>query len=333
MWRDVDQLKALKMMRLIFKSKMMLALLATTLLGGACTESKKKPLRIGFNPWPGYEFIYLAQELRLNDKLGISVQIVEFGSLAEARRSFERGEIDVIGTTLVEFLLIRQNTQQRPKIFYVTDYSMGADVILGRASIKSIKDLKGKKVSVEPGSVSIYLLTRALEINGLQLSDVTILTSDQIGMLAAAKKGDVDAVITYTPFSIQFEKISFKAVFSSKDIPKEIVDVLVAREDVIRSRKTELRGVLTSFEDARKLSLKPDSEGIRIMANREQIPPEKFFQSLSDGITLIDLENQKADFFDSGLLIKLVNQTAKSLKSAGVIKEPLGTEHIQEWIR
>jgi NitT/TauT family transport system substrate-binding protein len=119
----------------------------------ACKKSEK--VRIGLNAWPGYEFLYLSNVKGFDKALGTESEIIAFGSLADGRRSFERGEIDILATTVVEALLIKKNTRLNPKIFHVIDYSSGGDVILTQSKYKSLKELKGKTIGVEIGSVCI----------------------------------------------------------------------------------------------------------------------------------------------------------------------------------
>ena len=79
-----------------------LALLALSL--GSCSTERAHPtpLRIGINAWPGYEFLYLAQEKGFFREAGVEVQLIEFNSLSDVRRSFERNQIDGFAGTMVE---------------------------------------------------------------------------------------------------------------------------------------------------------------------------------------------------------------------------------------
>ena len=73
-------------------------------LGVGCSPEKPTTLRVGINPWPGYEFLYLAQEKGFYRDAGLDVRLVEFSSLADTRRAYERGQINAIGTTVIEVL-------------------------------------------------------------------------------------------------------------------------------------------------------------------------------------------------------------------------------------
>ncbi len=56
----------------------------------------------------------------------------------------------------------------------VTDYSAGNDMIVAKKGIANLKALKGKKVGLEVGLVEHLMLTKALEKNGMKISDVKL---------------------------------------------------------------------------------------------------------------------------------------------------------------
>ena len=68
--------------------------IAVILLLSACRETPNPPLRIAINPWPGYEFLYLAERLKLFEAEGVEVRILQFSSLNDSRRAFELGKAD-----------------------------------------------------------------------------------------------------------------------------------------------------------------------------------------------------------------------------------------------
>ena len=51
-----------------------------------CSPEPKAELRVGINAWPGYEFLYLAQEKGFYRDEGVAVRIIEFNSLRCAPR-------------------------------------------------------------------------------------------------------------------------------------------------------------------------------------------------------------------------------------------------------
>jgi ABC-type nitrate/sulfonate/bicarbonate transport system substrate-binding protein len=61
--------------------------------------SNEKPLRLGLNAWPGYEFLHLAEVRGFYKQRGVDVQLVEFGSLSDARLALERDQVDGLQAT------------------------------------------------------------------------------------------------------------------------------------------------------------------------------------------------------------------------------------------
>ena len=68
------------------------------------------------------------------------------------------------------------------------------------SKIDSIADLKGKRVALNKGSNVHYLLVRALEANGLSLSDIESVYLPPADARAAFEKGSVDAWVIWDPF-------------------------------------------------------------------------------------------------------------------------------------
>lgn len=56
-----------------------------------CSPHRAGTLRVGLNSWPGYEFLYLAQEKGYFREEEVDVRIVEFMSLSDARAPTNAG--------------------------------------------------------------------------------------------------------------------------------------------------------------------------------------------------------------------------------------------------
>lgn len=87
------------------------------------------------------------------------------------------------------------------------------------SSIKSVKDLKGKKVAVAKGSSSYGLLYRALEANEINPDDVEIIQLQPDEAQPAFETGSVDAWVIWEPFqSIQVVKNGAKVLANGVDV-------------------------------------------------------------------------------------------------------------------
>jgi sulfonate transport system substrate-binding protein len=75
-----------------------------------------------------------------------------------------------------------------------------AILVPANSSIKSVADLKGKRVALNKGSNVHYLLVRALEDAGLQYSDITPIFLPPADARAAFVAGSIDAWVIWDPF-------------------------------------------------------------------------------------------------------------------------------------
>src|SRR5207245_10994922 len=129
-------------------------------------------------------------------------------------------------------------TRRPPRAFMVVDFSHGSGMMLARGSIAAVSELAGKRVAAEPESVGMFMLVRALARQGMPFSAVAVVATDQTDMAKNLDSGLVDAVVTYPPVSFEIMQIpGTRIVFSSADIPGEVVDVVALAGDVLERRR------------------------------------------------------------------------------------------------
>lgn len=86
-------------------------------------------------------------------------------------------------------------------VVLVNDNSTGNDKIIGREGIKTIADLKGKKIAAEEGTVDHFLLLLGLEKAGLTAKDIQFVPLETGQAATAFVGGQVDAVGVFAPFT------------------------------------------------------------------------------------------------------------------------------------
>jgi len=83
----------------------------------------------------------------------------------------------------------------------------GEAILLRKDSpIRSLNDLKGKKIALNKGSNVHYLLVRALESVGLKYSDIQPIYLPPSDARAAFERGSVDAWVIWDPFQAAAEQ-------------------------------------------------------------------------------------------------------------------------------
>jgi NitT/TauT family transport system substrate-binding protein len=260
-----------------------------TAILASCTKAEP-PLRVGANVWPGYETLYLARSLGYYDNTPI--RLVDYPSGTEEVRAYRNGEIEAAGISIDQALVLAA-TNPDVKIVVVMDFSDGGDVILGKPEIQNMQGLKNKPVGVESTALGAFIITRALEQKGMSPQDIKIVSLGVSEHERAFKSGKVDAVVTFGSARTNLLKSGAKLLFDSSQIPGEIVDVLIVRDEVIQKQPKALQALVDGrFRALDYLTKNPQDAAIKI-APRTGITPEQFLESLK-GLRSPDLqENQK----------------------------------------
>jgi NitT/TauT family transport system substrate-binding protein len=219
---------------------------AVTWLAG-CGTVASEPLRIATNVWPPYELLYLARERGYLAAEGVDVELVDFSSYNGALAAYHQGQIDALMATLNE-IQNHDNFLDPPIVVLVLDYSFGGDAVVARSGLDSLAALRGRRIAYEESALGSYVLERALGAGRLAPSDVIALNRLPEEAESEFRAGAVDAVVTYEPFLGRLVAGGgAKVLFSSRQIPGEIVDVLAVRPEVLRGRCEDLRRVARAW--------------------------------------------------------------------------------------
>jgi NitT/TauT family transport system substrate-binding protein len=291
---------------------------AVAFIGLASCSSYEPPLRIALIRWPPFEFMHLAQEKGFFAEEHVEVRLIEFVAVSDTQRAFEHDKIDDGTFSLLQVLQNRDLLTRRLQIPMVIDFSDGADMVLARPDIESVSALRGKRVGVTLSPLDVYFLTRALELHGMNLKDVSVVYLRSKDMPDALRTGEVDAVTSYPPNSSDIEAQGLaRPIFDSRRMPGEIVDVLAVDADVIRDRPDDVAGVIRAFHRAVRYAQEQPEEAYRIMAARERITPESFRQALQSGITMVPLADQQRFLGKSSSLADVVQRISAVLREHG----------------
>src|SRR5947199_2219160 len=278
------------------------------------------PLRIGINAWPGNEFLFLAQEKGFFAAEGVDVRLIEYSSLGDVRRAFDRGQLDGMTVTLVELLQSREGTRRAPRAFMATGVSNGADVIVARGEIASVAALAGKRVAAEGEAPGLFMLARALAREGMPFSAVAVVATDQTDMAKNLDNGWVDAAVTYPPVLFEIMQIpGTRVIFSSADIPREVVNVVALASDVLERRLDDAARIVRAWDQSLAYAAEHPSEARELMASRERISVEDFGAALA-GIKLLSAGEQRPLFEPGGPLARAIGASAGTLRTAAQIR-------------
>jgi NitT/TauT family transport system substrate-binding protein len=249
------------------------------------------PLRLGTNVWPGYEPLYLAAD-RSSWQGRLNVRLVEYPSATEVLRAFRNRALEAAALTLDEVLMLRE-AGLPVRVVTVLDISHGGDVILARPEISSFSALRDKRIGVEATALGAYVLSRALQLHGLSLDEIVLVRADADEHEGLYLAGDVDAVVTFEPVRTRLLAAGARELFSSVEIPGEIVDVLVVHADVAESKPGIVRAMVSDWFAALAYMETEAHAAAQFTAKRLRISPGEVIASY-EGLKLPDVaENRR----------------------------------------
>lgn len=270
------------------------ALVMAAGLTGCSPSQKQEKIRIVFNPWPGYEFLYLAQEKGYFKANGLDVEMVPAASLSDGLRAFMSGKVNGMASTMSEIVkaIVDHNAQVTPLL--ITNYSDGSDVIVAKKELENIHQLKGKPIGLERDSLGAYMLYRALQKEGMQFSDVVQVHAEQSEGKKLLEKGIIEAFVSYPPASLEIiEDPKYKIIFDSSLIPKEVIDLVVVKTGSIKDFQGFQSKMHQSWQQAVDFYRNNTQEAAGMLAKREGISTEDFIATINDLIIVQKNEQQQ----------------------------------------
>jgi len=279
-----------------------------------------EPLRIVSSPWPGYEPIYLARDLGyLNAKQFVVNELPSANITFEA---LSNGSADVATLTLDETLtLLAQGKKVR--ILAVMDISNGADAVMVKPNIKKLSDLKGKRIAITNIPLGVFMLSRTLEVAGLQAKDVSVIPMPEDTHVKAYLQNKIDAAVTFEPFKTKFAQVGAQVIFDSKKMPNEIFDLLVVSEETYQKRSEDLCELTRQWFRTLDYIKANTQESHAQMSKRLAIDPS-LYQAMMDGLKVPDRqENINLLSGAQPAITKPAESLAQAMLSAGLIATPV----------
>jgi NitT/TauT family transport system substrate-binding protein len=293
------------------------------------TSAPAQPLLVGASPWPGNSGLYVAVTKDLFKAEGVNVQPTFFQGASEVITGFLAGKVDIASTTTGDAIeMIHKDPTIR--IIYVVDYSDGSDGIIGR--VNSPQELKGKTIGRENLLFENVLLRAYLEKGGLTEKDVVIRDMTAADAATAFAANRIDAAVSYEPWMSKAAKQGGgKVMFSTKDT-NLIVDVLVARQKTIETRKADLQAYIKASSKAVKLVNSGDAEAIKITADKLGVSPAEAQEQIT-GVKIFDIEGNKSMAFNTthpNSIIKNLELTVKVAYDSKLIPEMMDVKSLYD---
>jgi NitT/TauT family transport system substrate-binding protein len=298
----------------------LIALIAVvmTLLANA-TAAQETKVAIGISGWTGFGPLTLAKETGIYKKHGLDVSLRKIPQ-KDRHLAIASGDIQCAATTVETWIVWNANGVATTQIFQL-DKSFGADGIVVKAGIESIKDLRGKTVAASaPGTAPYFTLAWMLRENGLSLKEVKVVNLEPQAAANAMIAGTagIDAAMTYEPFlgAVRARPQAGRIIATTLDYPM-IMDTFGCTPKFLADHPKAARALADAYFDALAMIRAEPRRSFEIMGADVRQTAEQFETSQSFLRWQGRAENLK---FFAGEHAAFSKKAAEILLEAGIIK-------------
>lgn len=276
-------------------------LLAATLLAASCSPSAEAPAQkrtefsigwsiyAGWMPWPYAQQAGIVKKWA--DKYGIKINVVQVNDYVESVNQYTAGKFDGVTVANMDALTIPAAGGKDTSAIVIGDYSNGNDGVLLKGG-SNLASLKGQSIYLVELSVSHYLLARALGSAGMALTDVRTINTSDADIVGAFTSPDARAAVAWNPqLSVMRGQPGVNQVFSSADIPGEILDLLVVDTATLKANPDLGKALAGIWYETVALMVRQDAQGKEAraaMARLAGTTPEVFESQLKTTRLYVD---------------------------------------------
>lgn len=280
--------------------------------------SAQTRVAIGISGWTGFAPLTLAKEAGIFARNGLDVTIQKIPQ-ASRHLAIASGAIQCAATTVETWIVWNAAGVQTRQLFQL-DKSYGADGMVVRGNIGSIRDLRGKTVAASaPGTAPYFTLAWFLRENGMTLRDVNIVNMEPGPAAQAFIAGQNDAAMTYEPFlsAVRAAPQSGKIIATTLDYPM-VMDTFGCTPAFISANEPAVRALVKSYYEALEMIEKEQERAYTIMGADVRQTAEQFGNSAKYLRWQGPEDNRK---FFAGPWQEFSNKAADLLLEIGLIRQ------------
>ncbi|MDH4062167.1 MAG: ABC transporter substrate-binding protein [Aquincola sp.] len=253
-------------------------LLAVSAVLAFAAHAQETQVAIGMSGWTGFAPLTLAKEAGIFKKNGLDVSIKKIPQ-KDRHLAIASGDIQCAATTVETWVVWNANGVPTTQIFQL-DKSFGADGMVVKPSIASIKDLKGKTVAADaPGTAGYFGLAWMLKKNGLSVKDVKVVNmgpQPAANAMIAGTDG-IDAAMTYEPYlgAVRAKPEAGKIIATTLDYPM-VMDTFGCTPKFLTENPKAAKALADSYFEAVELIKKEPKKSFEIMGADVKQSAEQF---------------------------------------------------------
>ena len=196
---------------------------------------------------------------------GYTVEVIPFESPTDGKNAVLTGTVDTCIHGIAAFLLGAAAGEPIVIVAAATNRGMGI-VADAKSDIKTIRDLKGKRVAIFPGSTQEVVMLERLKAEGMSISDIQPIRLSFSDMAGALARGDIDAYVGAEPGpGISLANGTGRLIEYPYSTPIGSLNmILSANEKMIKEDPERLRMIVKMHEQATDYAMAHPEEMVQV---------------------------------------------------------------------
>lgn len=204
---------------------------------------------------------------------GVEVKWVQSAGSNRALEYLSGGSVDFGSTAGLAALLSRANGNPIKAVYVYSRPEWTALAVSKNSKIKSVEELRGKKVAATKGTDPYLFLLRSLQKHGVKKSEVEIVHLQHADGRAALEKGDVDAWAGLDPH-LASSQLQAGSKLIYRNVAFNTYGFLNVNETFAKQHPETVRAVIEAYEKARLWIIANPEEAAKIQSEEAKISIE-----------------------------------------------------------
>ncbi len=290
-----------------------------------------RPIKVAIVLWGGYAGGIMAnggmlpnRESVFTKDYGVEVELLQIDDFEKSRDAFraggDKGGVDIMWSTVDAYALEYGGLSKlAPKAILQYDWSRGGDAIAVDRSIKSVADLKGKRLACAEATPSHYFGLYVLTQGGLTNRDVDwVFTASAVDAANVFKAGKVDAAVSWSPdvYVAARERDGGHILASTKEASNLIADIFVARGDFLQNHPEDARRFVAGWlKGVEMVQKNPERAAVMLQKSLTGVNTLDDARGMLQDVKLPTYAENRAFFDPKGSLVNYytIYQTAQNI--------------------
>ena len=201
------------------KTKLKFTLFASLITSTSVMAADKVTFQLDWLPGGDKAPVYVGIQQGFFEALDLDVSIASGRGSTDALTKMATGQSD-IGSSDIGALMAARAQDDVPVVAVLPYFTQAphAFFVLKSSGIKSIKDLKGKKIATSPFTSSNAFLPLVLKENGFSEEDIQLVKSDPGALAPMMITGNADAIIAWVTNTALFKN-------QASSVGKEVIEM------------------------------------------------------------------------------------------------------------